>query len=115
MSILAAPCFLATFLFFFIHIPVSFGHLGRAACNSRLAPDRTLQGLFWASYEQLKKVVKGFLESLPQAIVQIDADGMWFPLRGLAPSMVMRELEFNTLQDHSEFYVKPKGDVKRDA
>ncbi|KAK3287741.1 hypothetical protein CYMTET_4761 [Cymbomonas tetramitiformis] len=80
-----------------------------------LHPDGTLQGPFWASYEQLKKVVEGFLESLPQAIVQIDADGMWFPLRGLAPSMVMRELEFNTLQDHSEFYVKPKGDVKRDA
>ncbi|KAK3282506.1 hypothetical protein CYMTET_9756 [Cymbomonas tetramitiformis] len=80
-----------------------------------LHPDRTLQGPFWASYEQLKKVVEGFLESLPQAIVQIDADGMWFPLRGLAPSMVMRELEFRTVQDHAEFYVKPKGDVKRDA
>ncbi|KAK3270513.1 hypothetical protein CYMTET_21093 [Cymbomonas tetramitiformis] len=36
-----------------------------------ISPDQALPGPFWASYEQLKKVVEGFLEALPQAVVQV--------------------------------------------
>ncbi|KAK3280020.1 hypothetical protein CYMTET_12124 [Cymbomonas tetramitiformis] len=36
-----------------------------------VSPYQTLQGPFWASYEQLKRLVESFLESLPQAVVQL--------------------------------------------
>ncbi|KAK3236010.1 hypothetical protein CYMTET_53827 [Cymbomonas tetramitiformis] len=67
--ILAPPFCLVTFLLFFIHIPALV--ILDVLLAVAVSPDRTLQGPFWASYEQLKKVVEGFLESLPQAIVQV--------------------------------------------
>eukprot|EP00854_Cymbomonas_tetramitiformis_P003083 gene3083-3913_t len=36
-----------------------------------ISPGRPLQSPFWATYEQLKVVIEGFFEALPQALLQV--------------------------------------------
>ncbi|KAK3247979.1 hypothetical protein CYMTET_42538 [Cymbomonas tetramitiformis] len=67
--ILAAPCWFFTSLFFVILIPALV--ILDVLLAFAVSPDRSLEGPFWASYEQLKKIVEGCLEAFPQSILQL--------------------------------------------